>query len=435
MSLLDEASFGIVLPEPSDVRPLRGQVVRQPLPGTSSYASSATGDRQVRDIMDEKDNGCLITNIHRHTDRRVYMINVQRGDNRKKSDVESFFYTELGISAVPDPIDHISNLFWLDSTLGSAFDQYHLFAITVSKETGLQIKKLLEDELAYREEMLNKGYALRRAFYNPLSPAKDLEFVRKPELQMVALLPHQLLPHGFPLIRRRRGTTDDNPVYDTYTVADDGLLRSTDGEHQVFPSQTQETIREGEEVLNVWFLLINAASKFQHHQRRYGLDHFPEDIKEAINLTINIVELIYRQVGATTDLEQTALVGRRWPGRTLVKRDYREYDKSDGPHDNDAETMPEEHEGSPAGGLGPQYSSTSFIPCYYAYFTSALPRVAAGFRAIKDPAERALYVSKWLFGYDEMDAAHDEMFGRQPTETAYSANPDTMQQWAGNVSI
>ncbi|OBZ70533.1 hypothetical protein A0H81_09469 [Grifola frondosa] len=114
--------------------------------------------------------------------------------------------------------------------------------------------------------------------------------------------------------------------------------------------------------------------------------------------------LIYKQVEATTDLEQTAPVGH----------DHSEGHNFDGLHDDDKNMTPEGPRGSPAGDLGYRYS-------------------IAGFQAIKDPEERALYANKWLFG-DEIDAVHDELFGRQPTETAYSSNSGMMQQWAANVS-
>ncbi|OBZ70895.1 hypothetical protein A0H81_09477 [Grifola frondosa] len=178
----------------------------------------------------------------------------------------------------------------------------------------------------------------------------------------------------------------DNSVYDTYTVADDGLLRSTGGEHEVFPIETQETTREGDEVLNVWFLLINAASKFQNHRRRYGLDHLPEDSKEIIDLTFELEELIYKQLEGRTAPGQAAEHGVRRSSRG-VKRKHSEDDNS-----SDEETTRGEPGDSPAGGSGPRYS-------------------LAGFEAIEDTAERALYAAKWFGGYDKISAGQDELFG------------------------
>jgi hypothetical protein len=41
----------------------------------------------VRDLLDDVDQGCLITNVHKHTDRRTHIVNAQWSDAREKADV------------------------------------------------------------------------------------------------------------------------------------------------------------------------------------------------------------------------------------------------------------------------------------------------------------------------------------------------------------
>ncbi|OBZ70814.1 hypothetical protein A0H81_09478 [Grifola frondosa] len=196
---IDDTRTRFIFPKPVDIRPLAGQVIVQTLPDATSCATSATDDRQVRDTLDQKDNGCLLTNVHRHTDEKVRLIGIQRGDIVNKKDIELLLYIKLGISPVIDSLDHMSNFFWLDSSLHRAFDQYGLFAITVSKNTGLQLKKLLEDEFDDRQRIADEGGdAQPRLFYGFMSNIYNLEFVKKPELQVVALLPISSFPTGFP---------------------------------------------------------------------------------------------------------------------------------------------------------------------------------------------------------------------------------------------
>jgi len=73
-----------------------------------------------------------------------------------------------------------------------------------------------------------------------------------------------------------------------------------------------------EKCLNVWLLLLNAASKFMFFEQRYGLDVLPYE-KEVIDLTIEIAGLIYAQPNPMTDVGRAAVVGNRWlPGNQLA---------------------------------------------------------------------------------------------------------------------
>ena len=88
MSGIDPSAPRIAFSKPERIRLLEGQshltLVRDDASFTDSVASSK---RPTRDILDEKDSGCLITNVHRHTDQMVPMINAQHSDGESKSNI------------------------------------------------------------------------------------------------------------------------------------------------------------------------------------------------------------------------------------------------------------------------------------------------------------------------------------------------------------
>ena len=53
----------------------------------SLVASTHSVGTAIRDSLDEMDQGCLVTNVHRHTDERVHMVNSQRANPEEKQEV------------------------------------------------------------------------------------------------------------------------------------------------------------------------------------------------------------------------------------------------------------------------------------------------------------------------------------------------------------
>ena len=53
----------------------------------SFVASTYSVGTAIRDSLDEMDQGCLVTNVHRHTDERVHMVNSQRANPEGKQEV------------------------------------------------------------------------------------------------------------------------------------------------------------------------------------------------------------------------------------------------------------------------------------------------------------------------------------------------------------
>jgi hypothetical protein len=52
----------------------------------------------IRDSLDDIDQGCLLTNVHRHTDNRAHMVNAQRDDPQEKQYVVSLKNTSEEIN-------------------------------------------------------------------------------------------------------------------------------------------------------------------------------------------------------------------------------------------------------------------------------------------------------------------------------------------------
>ena len=70
----------------------------RPLPGVSEpkyinqkslVGSACSIGATIRESLDELDQGCLISNMHCHTDRRVHIVNAQRSDTSEREEVAS----------------------------------------------------------------------------------------------------------------------------------------------------------------------------------------------------------------------------------------------------------------------------------------------------------------------------------------------------------
>lgn len=76
----------ISFPPAHRIRHLPGLPAPEYIGEQSLVASTRSVGTAIRDSLDD-DQGCLITNIHRHTDRRVHFVNAQRGDPKEKHDI------------------------------------------------------------------------------------------------------------------------------------------------------------------------------------------------------------------------------------------------------------------------------------------------------------------------------------------------------------
>lgn len=145
----------------------------------------------------------------------------------------------------------------------------------------------------------------------------------------------------------------------SYIVTNEGRLRQTNdptnttaAEFPIAPHATTRTVEEG---INVWLLLINADSKFQFFDQMYGIHLLPEDIQEVIRLTMDIVELMYREPIARTDAATQALAYRqRWRQRGQPRPDYRE---DEGGNESGRESAASGHSGNIPGGVGLEMTS------------------------------------------------------------------------------
>jgi len=115
------------------------------------------------------------------------------------------------------------------------------------------------------------------------------------EFQLVLLHPYQLLPQQLPLHRRKSDNT-----WESYIVANDGLLRATlnpdDTDAEEFPKFTYQGNRELKEILNPWFVILNAGIKFDRFRDNYGLDTLPSSMAKIAQQTLEIVDLIYKPI-------------------------------------------------------------------------------------------------------------------------------------------
>lgn len=88
----------IALPPAHFVRKLKGQTQNELLPFAQSICESqrSASEAACRDRMDEVDVGCIITNIHRHSDQMVHWVNAQCPDPTLRDDVVSRHISSSG---------------------------------------------------------------------------------------------------------------------------------------------------------------------------------------------------------------------------------------------------------------------------------------------------------------------------------------------------
>jgi hypothetical protein len=91
MSKVDDNTGRIAPPPTNFIRRLKNQILNELLPDTRSMADSRRSAREValRDRMDDVDVGCIITNVHRHSDQMAHWVNAQQSDPSLGSDVVS----------------------------------------------------------------------------------------------------------------------------------------------------------------------------------------------------------------------------------------------------------------------------------------------------------------------------------------------------------
>ena len=86
MAFLDGGPGYDLVHKPHFLRPLPNQVrTRQQRIMPTPW--SVTSDPADKEKLDEADNGCIITNIHRHTDQRAHIINAQLSGIDRHNDV------------------------------------------------------------------------------------------------------------------------------------------------------------------------------------------------------------------------------------------------------------------------------------------------------------------------------------------------------------
>jgi hypothetical protein len=115
---------------------------------------------------------------------------------------------------------------------------------------------------------------------------------------LVVLHPYQLLPNRLPLFRRR-----GDHWWASYLVTNDGLLRETSDPEDInaplFPPLMHSTTRESRDQLNPWFVIMNAAIKFQRFSENYGLDKLHPSMRANAEQTLQILDLLNRNVEPT----------------------------------------------------------------------------------------------------------------------------------------
>lgn len=77
----------ISFPTANRIRSLPGLPGPEYILEQSVVASAHSVGTAIRESLDYMDQGCLITNVHRHTDQRAHIANAQRADPEEKQEV------------------------------------------------------------------------------------------------------------------------------------------------------------------------------------------------------------------------------------------------------------------------------------------------------------------------------------------------------------
>jgi hypothetical protein len=75
----------VTLPSVYRIRGLPGLPAPEYVEQQSLMASARSVGTPIRDSLDDIDRGCLLTNVHRHTDQRSYMVNAD--DPQEKQEI------------------------------------------------------------------------------------------------------------------------------------------------------------------------------------------------------------------------------------------------------------------------------------------------------------------------------------------------------------
>ena len=133
-----------------------------------------------------------------------------------------------------------------------------------------------------------------------------------PEVQLVALHPQDMLPHGKILLRRNSNG---------YRASSDGLLRQVDPvsilsldppapDAPPFPPFIHETKRRINQAINVYFLLLNADIKFRRFMQSIGLDKLHPEMRAIAKQTMDIADLMYTQLARSESCTAVAAAAR-----------------------------------------------------------------------------------------------------------------------------
>ncbi|KDR71451.1 hypothetical protein GALMADRAFT_143724 [Galerina marginata CBS 339.88] len=257
-------------------------------------ASTATSRRKSANEYRKLDiqEPCFVSNSSCYTHEGVYWLNTVGSDPAIKKQVEDILIKDLRIVYENFSVDSNVNQSNLDLTLHAALEKYAFFAVTGSLLTLKTFIDMFEKENERRQVAFDSSGLDRGRMLDLELPA----FLR-PQYELVALRPEHMLPDGKVFVAYNRDASSNRVVsHKLYVPGEDHTLRERPGSLTCprFPPFHFDYSR-AKGPLNPLLVILNAEIKFRRYLRQTQPPPLPlpDDVMKLINLTIELVNLIY----------------------------------------------------------------------------------------------------------------------------------------------
>ncbi|KAM0746803.1 hypothetical protein T439DRAFT_383839 [Meredithblackwellia eburnea MCA 4105] len=221
---------------------------------------------------------------------RIRTLRVTLANERRVLGRQEQVLVRLGIVPSNFTVHHICNLFYIDIRHQRLFENYHIFAIVLSKESAIfwinNMKLDLEQRAILWAQNPRAGMP-RRAFW-PIPIGQALFNIT---YDQVLLHPHRIFPSD--TVVSIRNDPANPPVH--CAVGEDGdLHHGVDGKGSIVGPQPHFSHRNLESMVNFFLLTLNADSKIRQFERQRGsLESLSARSQELAQLTKKLADLIY----------------------------------------------------------------------------------------------------------------------------------------------
>ncbi|EIM91786.1 uncharacterized protein STEHIDRAFT_164249 [Stereum hirsutum FP-91666 SS1] len=273
-----------------------GQPVRISSPTPTGQGSTSTKKSRNAKIKDENkireklsgDDGCFLTGYACLSLEVAHLVNaVQKKGNKARLDKVIYYLVDvLGIvrKKAGFNLEAAENLVYLRPTYHRHLDLYATFAITLSEDSLKLVIQELKD--------VNEGWAAMTLHNEHRLTVRSFSWLRpglyQPTYDIILLHPSFFLLPDQPLIALKQR---EPRVYGLWQVIDGELRQALDSDP--YPPFSRTFRADSDDDVNPFLLILNAGSKLENHQKKFGLGALTGRQRKLADLTLEAYELIY----------------------------------------------------------------------------------------------------------------------------------------------